>query len=424
MPIRDRAATAFIACAIFVGCSSGKDRPDAANDGDRPDPPDAHADAADAGSDGRSDGGMDSAPDAMSDARTDADADRVWECEPSCGDGETCCPEGLGTSCIPSSALVRGSCPLPDLSVDKEALESSVYFEWKYFPPGDCAIAEGCITETGWRRLLRFDTVTPNTGTGDLFLGEPDRSNPVFEYSGCHDHFHFNGYADYRLLDMNGVEVGRGHKQAFCLLDSARIDDDAEPRERYTCNYQGIQRGWSDVYGSELDCQWIDVTDVGPGEYGLRVTINGAGTLPEVTMENNIETGRVTIPPDSASDPRTPCDRDGPNEESEYRECGWVIALENQNCTPRADYYIGCAEGCGLGGMPQCANDPVLRVCADGNACNARDSLASVDDDPECGDHCPRARFTCPGGGHFTALTAPYRDGDSYVCVPAFARAL
>jgi hypothetical protein len=34
----------------------------------------------------------------------------------------------------------------------------------RYFAPDDCAIAEGAVGDSGYRRLLRFDTVVMNRG--------------------------------------------------------------------------------------------------------------------------------------------------------------------------------------------------------------------------------------------------------------------
>ena len=40
----------------------------------------------------------------------------------------------------------------------------------------------------------------------------------------------------------------------------------------FSCVNMGISSGCSDKYGSELDCQWIDITDVADGTYWLTVT--------------------------------------------------------------------------------------------------------------------------------------------------------
>jgi hypothetical protein len=93
---------------------------------------------------------------------------------------------------------------------------------------------------------------------------------------------------------VNGVNVV-GHKQAFCLEDFEPVSANAGPA-KFTCAYQGISVGWSDTYGSYLDCQWIDVTGVFPGQYRLRVTINGGPSGPHVFQESNYTDNVATVP--------------------------------------------------------------------------------------------------------------------------------
>lgn len=35
---------------------------------------------------------------------------------------------------------------------------------------------------------------------------------------------------------------------------------------------QGLSPGCHDIYAANIDCQWIDITDVPPGNYVLKVT--------------------------------------------------------------------------------------------------------------------------------------------------------
>jgi hypothetical protein len=185
---------------------------------------------------------------------------------------------------------------LPDLTIDVPQVGASIEFDIDNFPQGSCALFEGCVGGTGFRNLLRFDLRTPNIGDGDLFLGDPN-GNSLFTYSPCHGHFHFNGYAKYRLLDMNMVEVASGHKQAFCLLDFEQWDSMAPNNAVYDCSYQGIQKGWADTYDSYLDCQWVDITGVPPGNYLLEIVLNEAHALGEKDYTNNSALVPVTIPP-------------------------------------------------------------------------------------------------------------------------------
>ncbi|GEM_PF-6956326 len=182
---------------------------------------------------------------------------------------------------------------LPDLTIDAQRLQSSVIIRTKVFKPGDCAVFEGCVGGSGKRKLLRFDVATPNIGDADLFLGSPV-NNPLFSFSQCHRHYHFNGYANYELLNAAGTNVLTGHKQAFCLMDYSRYDPSAGPAQ-YTCSYQGISAGWQDVYGSYLDCQWLDITGIAKGDYLLQVTINPDRILTESNYVNNVAAVPVSI---------------------------------------------------------------------------------------------------------------------------------
>jgi len=173
---------------------------------------------------------------------------------------DVCCPVG--------SKCEAGTCPLPDLWVDQDYLSATVETVVRDVSENSCSLMEGCIDAPGTRKLLRFSTRTPNTGDGDLYLGSP-ANNPSFVYSQCHDHYHFQGYAEYRLLDEDGNQTAVGHKQAFCLEDFDPYDPNA-PSSLYDCGNQGIQLGWSDIYDRGLPCQWIDITDVPPGNYQLR----------------------------------------------------------------------------------------------------------------------------------------------------------
>jgi len=139
--------------------------------------------------------------------------------------------------------------------------------------------------------------VTPNFGPGDVFLGDP-LGNPEFVYSSCHNHYHFQEYADYRLLDMGGNIVARGHKQAFCLVDLWQVPGlGGNPRAQFpTCEFQGISAGWADIYHRGLDCQWIDITGVPSGRYVLEVQINPAHVIKEHDYSNNVGHAEVVVP--------------------------------------------------------------------------------------------------------------------------------
>jgi hypothetical protein len=191
----------------------------------------------------------------------------------------------------------NGRCPAPDLVVDAERVQRTLMVRSRAFDATSCELYEHCIDAPGTRTLLAFDTRTPNLGSADVYLGAPSLDNPVFEYSSCHMHFHFVGYALYELRRMDGTVVARGHKQGFCLEDEDRAsvpDDSGAPY--YVCALQGIQSGWADVYDTTVACQWVDVTDVSPGNYLLHVTVDPARAIPESSYDNNEVDVTVTLP--------------------------------------------------------------------------------------------------------------------------------
>jgi hypothetical protein len=223
------------------------------------------------------------------------DGDWREQCHPACGIQQCCSPRDGAFRCVAPGP--DGYCPAPDIFVDTSKISGQTTVEWRIFEPDDCAIVEGCVAAAGRRRLLRFDTFTPNTGSADLFLGDPASMSSLFEWSACHMHYHFTSYATYELRRSDGTVAARGHKQSFCLEDSSTFpnpDDSAEGF--YTCEYQGIQRGWGDMYDRDLDCQWIDITDVPAGQYSLRIALNTAHLLAESNYDNNLSTVMVSVP--------------------------------------------------------------------------------------------------------------------------------
>jgi Lysyl oxidase len=162
------------------------------------------------------------------------------------------------------------------------------------FAATDCEVVEGC-EPVGTRTLLSFTTETRNIGGGDLVMGNP-ATNSLFIWATCHQHYHFEQFASYSLLDANSNVVASGHKVGFCLED-VQAWTNTHPQAKYTCSNQGIQSGWADVYSAGLPCQYIDVTGVAPGQYTLQMIVNPDNVLPESNTNNNTTLVPVSIPP-------------------------------------------------------------------------------------------------------------------------------
>ncbi len=392
-------------------------------------------------------GSPDTAPDTTVDSGPDADdagdgglvgcnpdsgiqCDGDWEgrCGGSgCAADECCSPVDGRFSCQPR---VDGMCPAADIWVDEDRLVADVRFEWAYFPDGDCAIVEGCVDAPGWRRLLRFPTWTPNTGGADLYLGPPSDSIDYFTYSSCHDHYHFNSYAEYELLTADGSVAATGHKQAFCLLDFYQYPGMDSRGANYNCSNQGISRNWQDVYGGHLDCQWVDITDLDAGDYDLSVNLNYEHILNESDYTNNSALVSISVPEadplPADEDVTMPCPMDA--SDGANRNCG-LTRIGQYTCTAGNMVTVGCSDACGLG---MCTGDPFIRVCdiSDDPTCMSWYAIGSNDDSGcgggRCGgsgDCCSQTTFTCPASGEYVVFSAPYRVANMSSCTVASTEA-
>ncbi len=195
---------------------------------------------------------------------------------------------------------ISNGVPLPDLVVDESRMASSWFLSKEFIAPDSCTVYEKCVTGTGTRTLLRFDAFIQNVGTTHLVLGSPKGSRD-FEYSPCHDHYHLASSTQYLLLYDDGSVAAEGHKQSFCWSDTDPVPGMNTTRHfpfsDANCNHStGLSVGWGDVYASDLECQFVDVTDVPPGVYDLTVRVNPQRVMKESDYSNNMATTRVLIP--------------------------------------------------------------------------------------------------------------------------------
>uniref|UniRef100_A0A8C1UFG2 Lysyl oxidase homolog n=1 Tax=Cyprinus carpio TaxID=7962 RepID=A0A8C1UFG2_CYPCA len=156
-----------------------------------------------------------------------------------------------------------------------------------------CAAEENCLASSAanardydTRVLLRFPQRVKNQGTADFL---PSRPRYAWEWHSCHNHYHsMSEFSHYDLLDSSTQQrVAEGHKASFCLEDTSC---DSGYYRRYACtsHTQGLSPGCYDTYSADIDCQWIDITDVQPGRYTLKITVNPGFQVPESDFSNNI----------------------------------------------------------------------------------------------------------------------------------------
>ena len=206
---------------------------------------------------------------------------------------------GLTMRIMYSCLLVIG---LPDLVPDLASFQLSLqrYPYVAQIPMSYlmCAREENCLSSsadnaprTSIRRLLRFDSLTMNYGRADFL---PNAHPHEYQWHSCHMHFHsFERFIDYDILDQLGNKIAEGHKASFCLEDSL-CSGGRSPS--YSCQIrQGISVNCGDRYGRHLDCQWIDITGVRPGEYVIRLRVNPTRESVESDYLNNEISCRITL---------------------------------------------------------------------------------------------------------------------------------
>ncbi|NWY05612.1 LOXL1 oxidase, partial [Nothoprocta ornata] len=190
------------------------------------------------------------------------------------------------------SASGRG---LPDLVPDPNYVQASTYVQRAHLYSLRCAAEEKCLASTAYtaeatdydvRVLLRFPQRVKNQGTADFL---PSRPRHAWEWHSCHQHYHsMDEFSHYDLLDATtGRKVAEGHKASFCLEDTTC---DFGNLKRYACtsHTQGLSPGCYDTYNADIDCQWIDITDVQPGNYVLKVQVNPKYIVLESDFTNNV----------------------------------------------------------------------------------------------------------------------------------------
>jgi hypothetical protein len=176
------------------------------------------------------------------------------------------------------------------------------------------------------RDVLGFNATEWNDGPGTLVVegfrgvdedfmdafqyflvdGEPIGRAPVgrLEFHPKHQHWHFDEFTRYTLLDATKTQVLVSGKQSWCLANTDAIDLSVEnanwaafggdlftmcggPRALWIREVLDV--GWGDTYAQFSLDQAFDVTNLPNGRYYIRTTVNPTGMLIEGTTTNNVE---------------------------------------------------------------------------------------------------------------------------------------
>jgi hypothetical protein len=183
--------------------------------------------------------------------------------------------------------------------------------------------------------LLRFSATVWNAGDSPLVVDgfrrdgedEMDAYQYFFDAAGnqtgyqpvghmhwdarpSHQHWHFEDFARYSLLDADQAETARSKKEAFCLANTDAVDltvPDAAWRPDNTdlatsCgDYSSLSirevlaAGWGDTYTQYRAGQSFRIADLPNGVYYLAVDANPEGRLVESATDNNLSLRRIRL---------------------------------------------------------------------------------------------------------------------------------
>ena len=181
--------------------------------------------------------------------------------------------------------------------------------------------------------VLRFEGYVTNLGAGPLDLsGDPRLADPEdptshdvwqrvrtstgdwvsltkppvrYETDDGHNHFHLMEIVAYSLWDEAGTsQILPGAKVGFCMLDVESLPDrhshpgdqayEASVVENCRANEpdadslrMGVTEGWRDVYEASVTFQWIDISNLRPGNYRLASESDPYDIVVETDETNN-----------------------------------------------------------------------------------------------------------------------------------------
>lgn len=167
--------------------------------------------------------------------------------------------------------------------------------------------SSGKVVQAIWPNGVPAATPQPTQPPSGTGLTLEPRTGAKFKYVFGHDHnhFHLQAAAKY-VLRVPGLGELLSAKVGFCLED-----DWGTPTNQYypagmgwcgrgqpkaTFFREGISPNSGDLYNSQIDAQWIDVSGLRAGSYTLSSTVNPLGFIDESNRSNNILNVRRQVP--------------------------------------------------------------------------------------------------------------------------------
>ncbi len=251
--------------------------------------------------------------------------------------GDYCCPYGstCATQEDADGNVIAQICQEPDLWIDGPWAEESAWIPHPAFiAPGDCSVVAGCVDQPGYRHLLGFLGRVANTGAGTLhlrnasatpYLGAEYNEQDVealFSEEACLTGFSLvNDFVRVELIDGSG-NVVLTRDIDWLLFDRLEYLPTA-PESVYgdvpvAGMNQGLTRGYAAAwYWGDTTCSMLDVTDIAPGDYTVRMEVNPGQQIAENNYRNNVAEFQVNIPDFG----------DRPTDTS-MRDTSWELSIE------------------------------------------------------------------------------------------------
>lgn len=164
---------------------------------------------------------------------------------------------------------------------------------------GDAPLVIDGFREKGADEMTAYQYFYDQAGkeTGHQEVGE-------FHYHEAnHNHWHYEDFARYRLLRVDGSEVAPSGKQSFCLANTDAVDltypgakwniyntdlSSACGKRSVITLREVLLQGSGDTYHQIRAGQAIDISGVPNGKYILSVEANPFGRLVESDVSNNV----------------------------------------------------------------------------------------------------------------------------------------
>jgi hypothetical protein len=142
-------------------------------------------------------------------------------------------------------------------------------------------------------------------------IGRAPAGTMLFDSSPDEQEWHFQQFAQYRLLDASKTTAVLSHKEAFCLAPTAAYDllhpgaawqPEAFGLGEGNCGlatalwtHERLPLGWADTYTQSLDGQNFNVTHLPNGTYYIEVIANPERVLHETNMANDVSLRKIIL---------------------------------------------------------------------------------------------------------------------------------